>query len=150
MSGIPFWPRLLGFAGLLPSLGCLAVLLFGPQDWHDAARMIALGYALTILSFLGGTWWGIAASAPAAERRQALAAVWIASMVPPLVAAGIVLAGIVWWPFVETALVMTGAAIVLTLVADARLGALAPRWWQGLRIPLSLGLGTVTMASALI
>ena len=146
---IPFWPRLLGFAGLLPQLGCLAALWFGDMAWHEETRAIALGYAMLILSFLGGMWWGFAASAPAAERRRALGWLWIAAVVPSLLALAIFAVWTLFLPVIETALVMTGAAIVLTLAVDARLGALSPRWWLGLRVPLSLGLGMATIACAL-
>lgn len=149
MQRIPFWPRLLGFAGLLPQLGCLGVLLMTDAPWRDDVRLIALIYAALILAFLGGMWWGFAASAPAAERRNALAWLWIAAVTPPLLAFGILLVWTLALPAIESALVMMGSAIVVMLAVDARLGALAPRWWLSLRVPLSLGLGAATIGCAL-
>ena len=42
-----------------------------------------------------------------------------------------------------------GGAILFSPLVDRALGPLAPRWWMGLRIPLSLGLGSLTIAAAL-
>ncbi|MCB2089054.1 MAG: DUF3429 domain-containing protein [Sphingomonadaceae bacterium] len=150
MKGVPSTPRLLGLAGLLPQLACLCVLLWGPVEWRFAALAIAMAYAALIFTFLGGTWWGIAAAAPAAERRQALGWLWVAAVLPSLLALA---AWIPWvfgeqWP--EPSLAMLGVAILLSPVIDARLGPLAPRWWLALRVPLSLGLGASTFAIAFV
>lgn len=148
MGSVPGLPRLLGLAGLLPQLIFLAMELLGPEEWHHIAEEGALAYAALILSFLGGTWWGIAASAPAAERRQALSWVWIASVIPSLVGFAAFL-----WLFhgfaIEPALVSLSGGLIVALGVDARLSALAPPWWLQLRVPLSLGLGLATLAIAL-
>ncbi|MBD3773506.1 MAG: DUF3429 domain-containing protein [Rhodobacteraceae bacterium] len=150
MNRTPSLPRLLGYAGLLPQLACLAGLLRGGAEWRYAALALGTAYASLILSFLGGAWWGLAAAAPAAERRQSLGWLWFASVVPSLLALA---AWVPWvfgldWP--EPSLMMLGAALVLSLAVDAKLGPLAPPWWMGLRVPLSLGLGTATMALAFL
>ncbi|QYJ07012.1 DUF3429 domain-containing protein [Qipengyuania flava] len=149
MGDVPALPRWLGLSGLLPQMACLAVLLAGPAEWREAAQAIAFGYAALILSFLGGTWWGIAAAAPAAQRRQTLGWVWIAAVTPSLVALACFLPWALGWTWPEPSLVMLGGALLVSLGADAKLGALAPRWWMGLRVPLSLGLGLLTMGTAL-
>lgn len=149
MRDIPPLPRLLGFAGLLPQLACALVLWAGPPEWRYAAQAIAFGYAALIFSFLGGTWWGLAAMAPAAERRRSLGWLWVAAVVPSLIA----LAAYLPWVFGETwpepSLVMLSGAILMSPAVDARLGPLAPRWWMVLRVPLSVGLGAATLAAAL-
>ncbi|MXO52254.1 DUF3429 family protein [Erythrobacter gaetbuli] len=149
MREIPGLARVLGLSGLLPQAACLFALLFGPPEWREPALRIAAIYAALILSFLGGLWWGIAAGAPAAERRRALGWLWIAAVTPSLVALACFLP---WafggrWP--EPSLVMLGAALLISLGVDARLGSLAPRWWMALRVPLSVGLGAMTIAIAL-
>ena len=149
MGRIPALPRWLGFAGLLPQLGCVAVLYAGPTEWRAAALALAFAYAALILSFLGGAWWGIAAAAPAAERRNALGWLWIAAVVPSLVALACFLPWAFGWQWPEPSLVMLAGALLVGLGVDARLGALAPRWWMALRVPLSLGLGLLTLAAAL-
>ena len=150
MRTVPTLPRLLGLAGLLPQAACLIAALFGPADWADMARSFAALYAALIFTFLGGTWWGIAAAAPAAERRGGLRWMWVAAVLPSLVAAG-ALAG--WlsglWP-VEPVLVSLGSGLLMALGVDARIRTLAPRWWMGLRAPLSVLLGAMTIAIALL
>lgn len=148
MLDVPRWPMLLGIAGLLPQLACLAIAFLGPDAAQHYALAAGAFYAGTIFTFLGGTWWGIAAGAPAAERRGGLAWLWIAAVIPALFAfaclgawAGDILP-------LEPVLVMLGAAILIALGLDSRIGALAPRWWMNLRTPLSVGLGASTIALA--
>ena len=149
MQSVPALPRWLGLAGLLPQFTCLAVLYAGPAEWREAALAIAFAYAALILSFLGGMWWGIAAAAPAAQRRKALGWLWIAAVLPSLVALACFLPWALDWAWPEPSLVMLGGALLVSLGVDAKLGALAPRWWLALRVPLSTGLGLATIAAAL-
>ncbi|ASP29322.1 DUF3429 domain-containing protein [Qipengyuania flava] len=149
MQPVPALPRWLGLAGLLPQFTCVAVLYAGPAEWREAALAIAFAYAALILSFLGGMWWGIAAAAPAAQRRKALGWLWIAAVLPSLVALACFLPWALDWAWPEPSLVMLGGALLVTLGVDAKLGALAPRWWMTLRVPLSTGLGLATIAAAL-
>ena len=149
MQSVPALPRWLGLAGLLPQLTCVAVLYAGPAEWREAALAIAFAYAALILSFLGGMWWGIAAAAPAAQRRKALGWLWIAAVLPSLVALACFLPWALDWAWPEPSLVMLGGALLVSLGVDAKLGALAPRWWLALRVPLSTGLGLATIAAAL-
>jgi hypothetical protein len=149
MQSVPALPRWLGLAGLLPQFTCLAVLYAGPAEWREAALAITFAYAALILSFLGGIWWGIAAAAPAAQRRKALGWLWIAAVLPSLVALACFLPWALDWAWPEPSLVMLGGALLVSLGVDAKLGALAPRWWLALRVPLSTGLGLATIAAAL-
>ena len=149
MQSVPALPRWLGVAGLLPQFTCVAVLYAGPAEWREAALAIAFAYAALILSFLGGMWWGIAAAAPAAQRRKALGWLWIAAVLPSLVALACFLPWALDWAWPEPSLVMLGGALLVSLGVDAKLGALAPRWWMALRVPLSTGLGLATIAAAL-
>ena len=149
MQPVPALPRWLGLAGLLPQFTCVAVLYAGPAEWREAALAIAFAYAALILSFLGGMWWGIAAAAPAAQRRKALGWLWIAAVLPSLVALACFLPWALDWAWPEPSLVMLGGALLVTLGVDAKLGTLAPRWWMTLRVPLSTGLGLATIAAAL-
>ena len=71
-----------------------------------------------------------------------------AAVLPSLVAlAGFVPWALGWqWP--EPSLAMLSGALLVSLGVDARLGPLVPRWWMPLRVPLSFGLGLMTMAVA--
>lgn len=131
--------RLLGFAGLLPQLTAVALIASGVDRIGGA--WLALGYGGLILSFLGGIWWGFAM-----RRSDGQGALAVVAVVPSLVALAL---GIVAVVRVATdwSLVALGSAIMLTLLVDRRLAALreAPAGWMGLRVPLSLGLGVLTI-----
>lgn len=131
--------RALGFAGLLPQLAVVAWMAAGHrQDWLAASV-----YALAILSFLGGMWWGFAMREP--DRQAVLASI---AIVPSLLAVALAIATIATWGS-GWVLVATGVAILLTLLVDrwlVRIG-IAPEGWMALRVPLSLGLGGLTIAA---
>ncbi|WP_235523989.1 DUF3429 domain-containing protein [Sphingomonas sp. Leaf33] len=135
--------RLLGFAGLAPAVAATILIALGELD----AAIVSVAYALLILSFLGGTWWGFAMHAP---RHQAMLA--IVAVIPSLVAMALG-AGVLMTQGSGWSLVAIGVALILTLAVDRWLVArgFAPAGWMALRIPLSLGLGAVTIvAGALI
>lgn len=127
----------LGFAGLLPQLGAalLAWLEIG-----DGA-LIALAYAALILSFLGGMWWGLALF-----RRSGQSVLVTLAVVPSLVAGAILALAAVHLPI---GLVAMGSAIMLTLPVDRWLVArgATPANWMRLRVPLSVGLGALTIVA---
>jgi hypothetical protein len=150
MRQVPGTARWLGITGVLPQLACLAYAWSGDGEWADAARLAGGLYAGLILSFVGGAWWGIAAAAPAAEGRGVLGWVWVAAVLPSLIAFG---AGM-WWiarpDQPQPALAVLALAILASPLVDTRLRAmaLAPRWWLALRWPLSLSLGLATLGLA--
>lgn len=129
--------RLLGFAGLLPALFATSQLALGRAE----AVYLALVYAWLILSFLGGIWWGFAMRRDAGQGGLTIIAV-----VPSLLALSFAIASVatVILPWV---CVVTGVTILLTLLIDRRLVTTgdAPQGWMGLRVPLSVGLGGLTI-----
>lgn len=147
--------RVLGFAGLLPQMAAVVLIVIGRRDPTDMAWVpmligygLALIHAATILSFLGGIWWGFAMRREVRQERLAAMAV-----LPSLVAAGCVgWAAVTFqnggpWP-----LIMLGVALLLTLFVDRHLVAAgeAPAGWMRLRVPLSVGLGGLTIAAGLL
>ena len=143
---LPPVTRWLGYAGLLPQAAAVVVLLSGDLDWRFVALSSAFAYAALILSFLGGLWWGLAA----ASADRAPTWLWVASVVPSLFA---LVTAIPWmvgaaWP--GPSLVALGLALVAALLVDRRIVALglAPRGWMALRMPLSLGLGGLSILAA--
>ena len=142
---------LLGVAGLLPPLIAIVgeVLLHSSSDREPSAFMLAtpaIGYAAIILSFLGGTWWGMAAVDPAASRRRR----WLVlAVTPSLVAAGAFLSGWVA-PLPWGAAIVVALGLVTSLLGDRALvrAGLAPAWWMRLRMPLSIVLAAETIAVA--
>lgn len=137
--------NVLGFAGLLPQI----VALWATRI--EATRYIGLAagyfYASLILSFLGGIWWGIAASKPTAPRW-----LFVAAVVPSLIAFA---SGVPWMngaPWPGPSLVWLGGAILLTVLVDWRLFGLGlvDAGLFKLRVALSLGLGALTLLLAAI
>ncbi len=149
MGSIPNLPRVLALLLLVPQLAALGVLVGGPAGWRSLAQTLTLVYAALVLALLGGSWWGIAAGAPAAERRGSLGWLWAAGIVPLLVALGCLLPWTLDRMAFEPALVMLAGALLLSAGVEARLGPLAPRWWMALRVPLAIGLGLATAGAAL-
>ncbi len=144
-GGIPPIARLLGLSGLLPQLGAVALLLSGDPQSRYSALAIAYAYAALILSFLGGLWWGLAARTDSPPRW-----LWFASVAPSLIAL------VTAWPWMVglrwpgPSLVVLGISLIAALLVDRALvrTGIAPPGWMALRVPLSLGLGVLTMLAA--
>lgn len=146
MTTVPL-PRIafvLGVAGLAPQ--ALALL----ATFSDGDRYIGLAagyfYAALIFSFLGGLWWGVAASQPSAPRW-----LWIAAVAPSLIAFA---SGIPWmtggeWP--GPSLVVLGAGILASVTVDHALvqRALIANDLFRLRLMLSTALGALTLILSL-
>ena len=141
----PTIARLLGFAGLLPHIAVVLILLERNSELRFSALSLGYAYAALILSFLGGIWWGLAAKAERAPNW-----LWIAAVMPSLIA----LASAIPWatgdPWPGPSLIIIGVALIGALGVDWQLArqGLAPDWWMRLRLPLSLGLGGLTLAMA--
>lgn len=135
---LPRTARLLGLAGLIPTLAMVAVLLLLP-DWSNRAASAGLAYGAVIASFVGGTWWGLAARADRVDPRLLA---W--SVVPSLTA----------WPALlvppATGLLLLAVVFATLLPTDRRLVAdgVAPGWWMSLRRPLSWGMAALHLAGA--
>lgn len=135
---------LLGLSGLLPQVAALGLTVRGGRAATLGFGIAAL-YGAVILSFLGGIWWGIAMRR---ERDQGFLVA--ASVVPSLVAAAAL--GRAMLAGGSAPLLVLGIAIIMTLFVDRHLVATgeAPVGWMRLRIPLSVGLGGLTIATALV
>ncbi len=135
--------RLLGYAGQLPQVFAL-ILLADPQT-----RWIALaggyGYAALIFSFLGGIWWGIAVSNPSAPRW-----IYIAAVLPSLVALAAYLPWIFGWGWPGPSLILIGLCLLVSPAIDREMSLLLrlPEDWVALRTRLSIGLGLLTLMLA--
>ena len=138
--------RLLAYAGLLPQFAAVALVASGRGELYFFGRVLALVYGIVILSFLGGVWWGFAVRRTSGQ--GALAAVAVA---PSLAGVALMIAVQFGLPL-PCALVLLGVLIALTLLVDRRLTATgeAPAGWMSLRIPLSLGLGGLTILAGIL
>lgn len=143
-TALPPRPALmLGAAGLLPSIAALGVLLLAGPAHRDLAFRAAGTYGAVILGFLGGAWWGIAASR---GHPRDLAA-WLALAVLPALAA---------WPVLVFLSPLSLAALsvlfLASLAVDRELTRrfVAPDWWLPLRLPLSLCMAGLHMMIAVV
>lgn len=133
--------RLLGYAGLLPQL--VALLLVATGVDAPLGALLAFAYALLILSFLGGVWWGLAIRRMRDQARLVLLAV-----VPTLAAFALIVARLLGLRH-DAALGAVGVLLLLTLLVDRsfdRMGE-APAGWLRLRTLLSVGLAALTIAT---
>jgi FtsH-binding integral membrane protein len=141
--------RALGFAGLLPQVAVIVDALLAPDGQQDINRSmsgLALVYAAVILSFLGGMWWSMA-------MRRTTGQAWLAgaAVLPSLTAFGSFVFLDANWQR-DWALIVVGSAIIFTLFVDRHLATTgeAPEGWMRLRVPLSLGLGGLTIAAGVL
>ncbi len=151
MSKIPPLPRWLGLSGLLPQLACVLAVWFGPPEWRFTALAIGWGYAALIFSFLGGLWWGLAAAESSAGR-DVPSWLWAVSVLPSLWALVTYIPWIVGANWPGPSLLGLALAIFASLLVDrwiAKEISSAPAWWMSLRIPLSAGLGLLSILLAL-
>lgn len=148
MTEVPPWPRWLGLAGLLPQLASLLALWIGPAEWRAPALFIGWAYAALILSFLGGMWWGIAASRMR-EGERVPGWLWLAAVAPSLIALASGLPFALGAPRPKLSLAVLGGALIASLLIDRRIAPSGPSWWMRLRVPLSCGLGAASLAMAI-
>ncbi|WP_448586118.1 DUF3429 domain-containing protein [Thermaurantiacus sp.] len=131
----------LGWLGLAPALLALAAGVAVPGLEAKALHLGAL-YAGLILSFLGGTWWSLGLRAGPARALPLLTL----AVLPSLLAFALLSSPS------AARVVALGVTILLSPLVDrhlARLG-LAPAGWMALRVPLSIGLGGLTVALGLL
>ncbi len=120
--------RWLGYAGLLPFLACLAVMIAGSETWQASASGLLLSYAALIASFLGAVHWGVAGDGP--DGRQLARLRW--GVTPALVAWALLLLP---QPFAFAGLTLL---FVLILVVDRYLLPVLDDGYRQLRLRLSL------------
>lgn len=122
-------PRILGFAGLLPFAVLSLLTLIGPETWRDWVSVALIAYGAVILSFLGGTTWGLAV-----HENETRSPIYLLSMAP-FFAAWVAL---LLPPFFG--LMLLTAAFLGALFNDYLLkrSGLSPGWFLSLRVLLTL------------
>jgi hypothetical protein len=140
--------RLLGYAGLLPQVGVVAGLILGGPEIRFFALSVGFAYAALIFSFLGGVWWGLAAAARGPVPRW----VWTVAVLPSLIALASALPWAAGLAGPGPSLAVLGVFILFSAVVDLRLRSLdmTPPGWLALRLPLSVGLGALTLLAGLV
>ena len=138
--------RQLAYAGLLPQI--IAVLLVASKgEWHWIGLAAGFAYAALIFSFLGGAWWGLALASPQAPR-------WVfdVSVLPTLIGFVCFIPWTLGWNWPEPFLALLGLIIIAAPLADWEIAKACPvpAGWLALRLRLSLALGLLTMAMAVL
>jgi F0F1-type ATP synthase assembly protein I len=131
--------RALGYAGLLPQIICIALILMG-HEWRYSALAGGFAYAAAIFSFLGGVWWGQALASG-----RASTGAYVIAVMPSLLTLALFLPWTFGWEWPGPALFYLGALILGSPLIDRALGYAAPDFLR-LRWHLSIGLGSLTIA----
>lgn len=135
--------RALGYAGLLPQIICIALILMG-HEWRYTALAGGFAYAAAIFSFLGGVWWGQALASG-----RATTGAYVLAVMPSLLAVALFLPWTFGWEWPGPALLYLGALIAGSPLIDRALGFAAPDFLR-LRWHLSIGLGGLSIALGLL
>ncbi|MCY7398002.1 MAG: DUF3429 domain-containing protein [Sphingomonas bacterium] len=144
-GALPLSARWLGSAGLLPQIFLAAVVIGGPSRLSPAATGLALAYSALILSFIGGAWWGLVSRSQTSVHW----ATWLAAVAPSLIAfaaLGVCAIGLPPGP----SLMLSGISLMGSLGIDYKFAVtgVSPPGWLRLRVPLSLGIGSLTILIA--
>jgi F0F1-type ATP synthase assembly protein I len=131
--------RALGYAGLLPQIICIVLILVG-HEWRYSALAGGFAYAAAIFSFLGGVWWGQALASG-----RATSGAYVIAVMPSLLTLALFLPWTFGWEWPGPALFYLGALILGSPLIDRALGYAAPDFLR-LRWHLSIGLGSLTIA----
>ncbi|TAD79180.1 MAG: DUF3429 family protein [Sphingomonadales bacterium] len=135
--------RALGYAGLLPQMICIALIVTG-HEWRYSALAGGFAYAAAIFSFLGGVWWGQAIASG-----RAGAGAYGVAVLPSLLALALFLPWTFGWDWPGPALLYLGTLIFASPLIDRALGFATPDFLR-LRWHLSIGLGALTVALGLL
>lgn len=122
----------LGYLGLIPFVLLAAAAVFAPASLRVFASEALLAYGATILSFLGGIYWGLAIASPSAPSARLLLFLGV-GVTPQLLGwAALLLPG-------QMGLILTSIGLLALLIADraAVKYGMAPLWFLHLRWPLS-------------
>lgn len=135
--------RALGFVGLMPFV-VLSVWLFAiapDHEWRSGTIRLLLTYGAVILSFLGGSRWGLALSQPRATERVD----YLLAVLPPLIGwLDLMLPVPYCFAVLAVAFAAQGASDTLAVHRHR-----APRWYGRLRTLLTV-LVVATMILAFV
>lgn len=133
----------LGYAGLLPQLAALVLVVAG-GEWAWIALASSYAYAALIFSFLGGVWWGQALQSNNPPN-------WVLpiAVMPSLIGLALFLPWTLGWPWPGPSLLWLGLLIAASPLVDRALG-FHEHAWMRLRWHLSLGLGGLSVVIAVI
>ena len=130
--------RLLGYAGLIPFVLPVAWLAFGGEPYAWIGKLAGV-YALGIICFLTGSWWGLGLG------HRPRAAFWASNAV--------FLAAIALFVLLPEAWPLTAALLLLAIFALERIDGLIPATdsaYRGMRLRLTLVAGASMLGLQLV
>ena len=144
---LPSLAQWLGYAGLAPQILLAVIAIASPARFGPGAQTAALVYSGTILSFIGGAWWGLVSRPPTNVHRV----IWLVAVIPSLIAFASIGTIAIGLPC-RVGLLFTGTSLIASLGVDYKLAGsgVSPPGWLRLRVPLSLGLGGLTILIAIL
>ncbi len=153
LSPIPAPAIWLGASGLVPFLAAAIAAWIGSPWVGEFAVRLAVTYGAVILSFLGGIFWGFAATptqadvagADPAGRPPAPRHLFAFSILPSFIAWIAVLLA----PQTAVFLLICAFVAILWLDYASWKTGVAPSWWMELRVPLSAVVVVCLLAIAL-
>ena len=140
-DSLPLPVRILGLAGVVPQIACLAIALTLP-DWRWTALAAGCFYAALILAFLGGLWW-----MQAMLRGERGWEPYVFAVLPSLGGLAALLPWSLGWTWPGPSLVLLGLALLLSPLIDRYLARFlpVPSGWLRLRLIMASGLGGITL-----
>lgn len=138
-NAMPRAALVLGLGGLIPFVGLAGLSAFASPAMAAQVEAWLVIYAVTILSFLGGTRWGLACAGMGPGPSMVSLTL---SVLPPLWAWFVLISGLDdLWMLALGLVVWFGADLLLS-----RQGG-TPDWWLRLRLPLTV-VGTMSLMVA--
>ncbi len=143
---IPIGPMLLGIAGVIPFVGAVAMVIFGPPRFVEIATFSLLAYGAVILSFLGGILWGSILARGFTEIGNDQIRLLVIGVVPSLCGWVALLAG----PNIGLPLMAVAFSFVLVVDLLSTRDGLLPPWYPRLRIPLTISVALLLLIPSII
>ncbi|MDF1721026.1 MAG: DUF3429 domain-containing protein [Minwuia sp.] len=131
MAGIPALPLLLSVLGLIPFVGGVIAIEFAEGGYKGWAIYSLPVYGALILSFLGGTTWGLALGD---AQRRFVAPRLILAMAPSIAA------WMIMFQPPSNRMLLLAACLIVWAVVDHLMARrdLLPAWYPKLRWPITL------------
>ena len=143
---VPIGPMLLGIAGVIPFVGAVAIVIFGPPRLVETAIFSLLAYAAIILSFLGGILWGSVLARGFTDIGNDHIRLLVISVLPSLCGWVALLAG----PNIGLPLMAVAFLFVLVVDLSSTRDGLLPPWYPRLRIPLTISVALLLFIPSII
>lgn len=138
-AAIPLAASVLGYAGALPFILATSIIWFDAGGLRETMLLSIITFGAVILTFMGGVRWGLSMRSPNGPNFLQLTV----SIIPAAISwLTLMLANrIPDYPYLQhaqlTILIISFALLLWSDILAARRGE-PPRWYPGLRVPLTI------------